>query len=212
MSALAYYQRRHLELAGLFNRQVILAEMYAVSAGGYGNVSPVVNDTDSAGVSANLDELDGKSEKLVVSYVLGPKLDTIGAAGGTFVCQRNDFARKIARNYDIQLDVFEFLRCIAEKNDVFFKLISIEPQLLDYRGDRFVFNPDNLGERPQSLGQTLAAGNKEIIEIAAGKLLFHRFACTDVAECISAGKEPAGIKPADRRREFVSQLLGSLGQ
>ncbi len=210
--ALADNQRGHLQLASLLNRQVILAKMHPIGTRGHGNINPVVNDTNDAGIFTNLNEFDGKSEKPVVLDVLGPKLDTIGTTGGTFVGQRNDFRRQVARNDNIQPDALEFRRSIAEKNDVLLKRISLVPQLFDCRGDGFIIDPDDLGKRPQGLGQTFAASGEAVGQTAASKLLFYLFADTDVPKRVPAGNEPAGIKPTDRRREFVPELLGSFGQ
>ena len=80
MSALAYNQRSPLQLAGLLNRQIVLAHVQSIGAGGYRNIHSVVYDTQNAGISADSHERLGKGKELVVGDGLCAKLDAIGSA------------------------------------------------------------------------------------------------------------------------------------
>jgi hypothetical protein len=210
--ALADNQRRPLEAARLCNRQVILAKVHPVGSRRHSDVWAVVYYAQDAGISAYLDELNGKGEKRVIPDGLCSKLNTVGPADRTFARQTKNLGRQVTGHHNVQPDACVFLRSIAEKNDILLERISGVAEPFNGLGHGLIVDPDDLGQHPQGLGQTFAGGRKTVVQVTSFELCIDLPADTDIAERIPARNEPLRVKPADRRAEFVPEPTRSFGQ
>ena len=85
MRGFANNQRRNLETADFFNRQIILAEMHTVSAGGYRDVGTVVYYRKNVLPPAYFHKFRRNIEKRVILDVFDTQLNAIRSAGGATV-------------------------------------------------------------------------------------------------------------------------------